>query len=48
MRRSHVLSAMGVADELADRTIRMSIGWTTTVAEIERFAEVWLAMAAQA
>lgn len=45
MRRSHVLSAMGVADELADRTIRMSIGWTTTVAEIERFAEVWLAMA---
>ncbi len=48
IRRSHVLSAMGVEDELADRTIRMSIGWTTTVAEIERFAEVWLAMAAQA
>lgn len=47
MRRSHVLTAMSVADELADRTIRMSIGWTTTVAEIERFAEVWLAMAAQ-
>lgn len=48
MRRSHVLSAMGVEDDLADRTIRMSIGWTTTVAEIERFAEVWLSMAAQA
>ena len=48
LRRSHVLSAMGVADELADRTIRMSIGWTTTVAEIDRFAEVWLSMAAQA
>ena len=48
MRRSHVLAAMGVKDELADRTIRMSIGWTTTVAEIERFAEVWLSMAAQA
>ena len=48
MRRSHVLTAMSVADELADRTIRMSIGWTTTVAEIKRFAEVWLAMAAQA
>lgn len=48
MRRSHVLGAMGVPDELADRTIRISIGWTTTVAEIDRFAEVWLAMAAQA
>jgi len=47
MRRSHVLAAMGVEDELADRTIRMSIGWTTTVVEIERFAEVWLAMASQ-
>lgn len=48
MRRSHVLEAMGVAPELADRTIRMSIGWTTTAAEIERFAEVWLSMAEQA
>ena len=48
MRRSHVLEAMGVEPELADRTIRMSLGWTTTVADVERFAEVWLAMAAQA
>lgn len=48
MRRSHVLTAMGLPDELADRTIRMSLGWTSTVAEIDRFAEVWLAMAAQA
>lgn len=48
MRRSHVLTAMGVDNDLADRTIRMSIGWTTTVAEIERFAEVWLSMAGQA
>ena len=47
MRRSAVLTAMGVADELADRTIRMSLGWSSTVADIERFAEVWLAMAAQ-
>ncbi len=45
MRPSHVLKAMGVADELAGRTIRISIGWTTTAADIERFAEVWLAMA---
>jgi cysteine desulfurase len=47
MRRSHVLEAMGVDGELADRTIRISTGWTTTVAEIERFAELWLSMAAQ-
>jgi cysteine desulfurase len=48
MRRSEVLTAMGVDDELADRTIRLSLGWTTTVADIERCAEVWLSMAAQA
>lgn len=48
MRRSHVLAAMGVDGDLADRTIRVSLGWTTTVAEIERFAEVWLSIAAQA
>ncbi len=45
LRRSHVLEAMGMDAELADRTIRMSLGWTTTAAEIDRFAEVWLAMA---
>lgn len=48
MRRSHVLTAMGVDEELADRTIRISTGWNSTVADIERFAEVWLSMAAQA
>lgn len=45
MKRSHVLTAMGVPDELADRTIRVSFGWTTTRAEVERFCEVWLDMA---
>jgi cysteine desulfurase len=48
MRRSQVLTAMAVADELADRTIRLSLGWSTSVADIERCAEVWLSMAAQA
>ncbi len=42
---SHVLQAMGVPDEEAERTIRISFGWTTTRAEIERFCETWLAMA---
>ena len=45
LRRSHVLSAMGVDDELADRTIRISLGWNTTADDIARFREVWLAMA---
>ena len=47
MKRSHVLTAMGIADEIADRTIRVSFGWTTTRAEVERFCETWLAMARQ-
>jgi len=45
MKRSHVLTAMGIADEVSDRSIRVSFGWTTTRAEVERFCEVWLAMA---
>jgi cysteine desulfurase len=45
MKRSHVLTAMGLPNELADRTIRVSFGWTTTRAEVERFCEVWIAMA---
>ncbi|WP_234024923.1 cysteine desulfurase family protein [Tsuneonella amylolytica] len=44
MKRSHVLTAMGVPDDTADRTIRVSFGWTTTRAEVERFCEVWLGM----
>jgi cysteine desulfurase len=45
MKRSHVLTAMGLPDDLADRTIRVSFGWTTTRSEVERFCEVWLEMA---
>lgn len=45
LRRSHVLTAMGVSDDLADRTIRVSLGWSTTTADIARFREVWLNMA---
>jgi cysteine desulfurase len=45
MKRSHVLTAMGLPGDLADRTIRVSFGWTTTRAEVERFCEVWLGMA---
>jgi cysteine desulfurase len=45
---SHVLKAMGVPDEEAARTIRVSFGWSTTRAEVEQFCEVWLAMAREA
>jgi cysteine desulfurase len=48
MKRSHVLSAMGLPDEIADRTIRVSFGWTTTRGEVERFCEAWLDMARKA
>ncbi|GGD97798.1 cysteine desulfurase [Tsuneonella deserti] len=48
MKRSHVLTAMGLPGELADRTIRVSFGWTTTRAEVERFCETWLDMARRA
>jgi cysteine desulfurase len=38
---SHVLAAMGVAPEIAASTIRVSLGWTTTEADIAHFLEVW-------
>ncbi|MGX7925518.1 cysteine desulfurase family protein [Tsuneonella sp. HG094] len=47
MKRSHVLTAMGVPDDVADRTIRVSFGWTTTRSEVEQFCEVWLDMASR-
>ena len=38
---SHVLAAMGLDPAIADATIRVSLGWTTTAAEIEHFVETW-------
>lgn len=34
---SHVLSAMGVAPELATASLRVSVGWGTTDADVDRF-----------
>jgi cysteine desulfurase len=39
--RSHVLEAMGVAPELAAGAIRVSLGWSTTETDIERFLAAW-------
>ncbi|MDX2265220.1 MAG: cysteine desulfurase family protein [Hyphomicrobiales bacterium] len=38
---SHVLAAMGTAPDLAKCAIRVSTGWNTTEADIDRFLEVW-------
>ncbi|MGC2395676.1 MAG: aminotransferase class V-fold PLP-dependent enzyme, partial [Rhodomicrobium sp.] len=35
--RSHVLAAMGVKDSLGEGVIRVSTGWNTEDADIERF-----------
>lgn len=39
--KSHVLTAMGVAPELAKGAIRVSLGWNTTAEHIEHFISVW-------
>jgi cysteine desulfurase len=38
---SHVLAAMGVPPEIAAGTIRVSLGWATTEADIAHFLEAW-------
>lgn len=38
---SHVLKAMGVAPELAQGAVRLSLGWTTTEYDITRALEAW-------
>jgi len=38
---SHVLAAMGVPDDLARTAIRVSLGWTSTAADIDRFFAAW-------
>lgn len=38
---SHVLTAMGVADAVAETALRISWGWGTTQADIEAIAAAW-------
>ncbi|MFO1113549.1 MAG: hypothetical protein U1E35_06755 [Rhodospirillales bacterium] len=45
--RSNVLAAMGVGDDLASSALRVSLGWTTGEAEVERFFEVWTSIYAR-
>jgi cysteine desulfurase len=45
LKKSRVLDAFGVPDDVAARTIRVSLGWSTTPDELERFAEAWASLA---
>lgn len=44
LRKSRVLDAFGVPDDIAGRTIRVSIGWNTTPEHLDRFAQAWAAL----
>ena len=44
LKKSRVLDAFGVPDDVAARTIRVSLGWNTTRGELERFVEVWASL----
>jgi cysteine desulfurase len=41
---SHVLQAMGVGPDLVASTIRVSLGWTSSEADIAHFLEAWSAL----
>ena len=48
VKRSHVLKAMGVDDDLAECAVRFSFGWESTDAEIDFAAEAWIKAAQRA
>jgi cysteine desulfurase len=41
---SHVLTAMGLPPDVANATIRVSLGWTTTEPDIAHFLDAWTAL----
>jgi cysteine desulfurase len=41
LKRSRALAGFGIAEDVAARTIRVSLGWSTTAEELERFVEAW-------
>ena len=44
LKKSRVLDAFGVPDDVAARTIRVSLGWNTTPEDLERFAKAWASL----
>lgn len=45
LKRSRALTAFGIDEDTASRTIRVSFGWNTTPAEIDAFRDAWLEVA---
>jgi cysteine desulfurase len=41
LKRSRALEAFGIDEDTASRTVRVSIGWNTTLAELAAFCEAW-------
>jgi len=41
LKRSRALEAFGVEEEVAGRTVRISIGWNTTLSELSTFCDAW-------
>ena len=41
LKRSRALAAFGVDEDVAGRTVRISIGWNTTLSELSAFCEAW-------
>lgn len=41
LKKSRVLDAFGVSDEVAARTIRVSLGWNSNFDDLTKFAEAW-------
>jgi cysteine desulfurase len=47
VRPSHVLAAMGVPEDLAACAIRISLGWRSTAADVDRLVEAWSGLLAR-
>ena len=48
VRKSHVLGAMGVSDDLANGALRISMGWRSTPEDYDKIADAWIAAATRA
>ncbi|MES2753080.1 MAG: aminotransferase class V-fold PLP-dependent enzyme [Pseudomonadota bacterium] len=48
LKPSRALAAFGVSAEVAARTIRVSLGWTSTTEEVRAFMATWLSVAERA
>ena len=47
VRRSQVLEAMGVDGEGAESAIRISLGWSSSAADVDQLVEAWGALYAR-